>query len=54
MDLPSHPETDDADAHQRSTRPVSRATWIAVAVVAALLAVMVILHLVGVVGPNAH
>jgi hypothetical protein len=50
MELPSHPEADD-----QAPAPSSRTgTIVVLVVVGALIAVMVILHLTGVVGPTAH
>lgn len=55
MELPAHPEADDSGTGPRSpTTATSRATWLVVAVVVGLLAVIVILHLTGVVGPGAN
>jgi hypothetical protein len=56
MDLPSHPGHDDMspDSEPAPGRPVGRETWVVVAVVAALVAAMVLLHITGVVGPGAH
>lgn len=54
MELPSHPETDDTDPDQKHATTVSWGTVLVVAVVAILLAVIVILHLTGVVGPGAQ
>ena len=52
MDLPSHPDTDDsADAPV----PTERANWparVVVGLVVALVALVIVLHLTGVVGPG--
>lgn len=53
MELPPHPETDDAGDPGRTTA-VSWGAVLGVVVVAVLLAGLVILHLAGVVGPRAH
>lgn len=54
MDLPSHPEAnDDVPDHEPASTP-SRATVVVFAVVVALVALIVILHLTGLVGPTAH
>jgi hypothetical protein len=48
MELPTHPERDD---DQESATAVNWTTVLIVTVVFALVAVLVILHLTGVVGP---
>lgn len=52
MDLPSHPDTDDsADAPV----PAQRANWparVLLGLVVALVALVIVLHLTGVVGPG--
>jgi hypothetical protein len=53
MELPPHPETDQP-APQRPTAGVNWAVLVVVVVVGTLLALMVILHLTGAVGPGAH
>jgi hypothetical protein len=53
MELPSHPEADDSPPGQEPATG-SWATVLIVAVVVAVLAVIVILHLTGVVGPGAN
>ena len=50
MELPSHPERDD---DQESATAINWVTVLVVTVVFALVAVLVILHLTGVVGPGA-
>lgn len=50
MELPSHPEADQG----KPRSPSRSGTFVVVVVVAALIAVMVILHLTGIVGPRAH
>lgn len=54
MEVPSHPEADDTTPERVPTNTVSWATVLVIAVAACLLAVIVILHLTGVVGPTAH
>ena len=54
MDLPSHPEADDTTPDRAPAKTISWATVLVITVVAGLLAVIVILHLTGVVGPTAH
>jgi hypothetical protein len=52
MELPSHPE-----ANEPADREPATTSWAAIALVVlviALLAVIVLLHLTGVVGPSAH
>ena len=50
MELPSYPEAD----HEEPAPSGRAATIAVVVVVGALIAVMVILHLTGIVGPSAH
>ena len=55
MDLPSHPETDDASDH--TTDPAtagSRAMMIGLVIVGAVVVLIIVLHLTGVVGPRSH
>jgi hypothetical protein len=54
MDPPSHPESEDTATDRKPTTPVGWGTRIVVAVVIALVAMIVILHLTGVLGPGAH
>ncbi|MGH9119114.1 MAG: hypothetical protein ACRD0A_14900 [Acidimicrobiales bacterium] len=54
MTPPAHPEDDDAPPGSRPARTLDRTAVAVLVVVAALLALMVILHLSGVVGPGAH
>jgi hypothetical protein len=49
MDLPPHPQQDD---DQQSTTDIKWATVLTVAIVAALFAALIILHLTGIVGPT--
>jgi hypothetical protein len=51
MDLPAHPQRHDD--HESAPPTINRATVLVVTLVLALLAVLVILHLTGVVGPAA-
>jgi hypothetical protein len=52
MDLPSHPESDEDPGP--APRGGSRAGTLVVAALLALVALIVILHLTGVMGPGAH
>ncbi len=54
MELPSHPDTDDSAPDQTPATTISWRTMLGIAVVAIVVAVIVILHLTGVVGPTAH
>lgn len=54
MELPEHPETDDTGPDQDPATTRSWGVVLGVAIVAVLLAVIVILHLTGVVGPPAQ
>jgi hypothetical protein len=54
MDPPSHPESEDTATDRKPATPVDWGSWVVVAIVIALVAVIVILHLTGVVGPGAH
>ena len=54
MDLPAHPESDEAGVRPPTDRAVDWTGVIVIAVIGALLTVIVILHLTGVVGPGAH
>ena len=52
MDLPSHPDTDDSAS---APAPAERASWparVLIGLVIALVAVVIVLHLTGVVGPG--
>lgn len=54
MDLPTHPDQHD---ETQADHPTSKTNWAVVAVFAiggALLALVILLHLTGVVGPGAH
>ena len=53
MDLPSHPEADDAPELPPEGPTVSRGARILVGAVIAVVAVIILLHLTGVVGPGA-
>jgi hypothetical protein len=53
MDLPSHPDTDDSAG---AATPAARANWparVLVGLIIALVALVIVLHLTGVVGPGA-
>jgi hypothetical protein len=55
MDLPTHPESDDSDPDRApSGATTSWATRVAIAVLIAAVAVIVLLHLTGVVGPASN
>jgi hypothetical protein len=55
MELPSHPESEGpASGPHPGPTPGGRGTVAVLVVVAALVAVIVILHLTGAVGPGAH
>jgi hypothetical protein len=52
MDLPTHPESDDSDPDQAPPGgTTSWATRLAIAVLITAVAVIILLHLTGVVGP---
>jgi hypothetical protein len=56
VDLPTHPDT-DAPHTDDQRRPSTGTAWgarIAIFVVAALIVLVIVLHLTGVVGPGAH
>ncbi|WP_421118131.1 hypothetical protein ACE2AJ_12035 [Aquihabitans daechungensis] len=56
MELPSHPDADDAEASPRRGRSSGRGTpaTIALWTVAAIVLVVIVLHLTGVVGPLSN
>jgi len=54
MELPSHPDSEEAPSHRKQSRPADRMSVVVFVVIGALLALMVLLHLTGVVGPGAH
>jgi hypothetical protein len=55
MELPSYPAGDDAETKQEPTAPGRRAIqFVVIAVVAALVVAIVVLHLTGVVGPGTN
>ena len=54
MELPSHPESEDPTPHRPEPGDRTVVTRIFIAVVVALIALVIILHLTGVVGPGAH
>ena len=54
MELPSHPQSDDTGREQHGGSTVNWGAVIVIAVLAAVVAAVVILHLFGVVGPAAH
>ena len=54
MELPSHPETNDTVEGSKRERGLGRGAILLMAIAAALLAAIVLLHVTGVVGPAAH
>lgn len=52
MNLPQHP--DDDHLAPSDTRAASRTTWVIVAAVVGVVAVMVVLHLTGAIGGGLH
>lgn len=52
--LPSHPESEDTTPYDLPTTPSAWSTRIVIAVAVILVAIIVVLHLTGVVGPGAH
>lgn len=54
MELPPHPESEDTGPSQKPATAVGWGTRIVIALVVALVAAIVILHLTGVVGPGAN
>ena len=54
MELPSHPETDDSADRPPGSAAATWATRLVIAVIVALVAAMVLLHLTGVVGPGSN
>ena len=50
MELPAHPEQDD---DRESATTINWATVLVITIVVALVAVLVVLHLTGIVGPAA-
>lgn len=54
MELPSHREADDSARHHEASPAAIWATKIVIVLVAAILVTIVLLHLIGVVGPTAH
>lgn len=54
MELPSHPESEEPSSHRRPATASGRATVAVYVVIGVLVAVIVILHLTGVVGPGAN
>jgi hypothetical protein len=54
MELPSHREADDTGPDQHPATTPSWSVVLGIAIVAVLLAVIVILHLTGAIGPGAH
>jgi hypothetical protein len=54
MDLPPHPEADDPPAGNDEVPAGTRTTRLVVALLGALVAVILILHLTGVMGPAGN
>jgi len=52
MATPSHPDTDDSSPEHPPAAGSGRATRLVVAILAATLALVLLLHLTGVVGPD--
>ena len=52
MELPAHPEPNDDDPDQAPARRPTLGTRIAIAILVALVAVVILLHLTGVMGPS--
>jgi hypothetical protein len=57
-DLPSHPDTDDADAgHGRGSATGGTPRWVSLVgtiVAIMVVALLIVLHLTGVLGPGGH
>lgn len=53
MELPSHPEAHDSGTERGPTATGNRAAAVVLAVVVGIVAVVVILHFAGVVGPGS-
>jgi hypothetical protein len=54
MELPAHPESDDTTPHKQPAATTSRAAVLVFVIIGVLFALMMILHLTGVVGPGAN
>lgn len=54
IDPPAYPAPDDATSDDQPAPPFGWGPRIAIAAVVVVLAVIIILHLAGVVGPTAH
>jgi len=54
MELPSHPESEDTTPYQKPATTGSRVTVVVFVIIGVLFAVILILHLTGVVGPGAQ
>lgn len=54
MELPTHPESDDTTPYRSRPTTGSRATIVVFGVIGVMIALMVLLHLTGVVGPGAR
>ena len=54
MELPAHPESEGTASGRQPGTGVSWGTVAVFVVIAALLVVIVVLHLTGAVGPGAH
>jgi uncharacterized RDD family membrane protein YckC len=53
MELPAHPESEDTASREERSTGTSWATVAVFVIISVLFAVIVILHLTGVVGPGA-
>ena len=54
MEPPPHPESQDDAPYEPPASPSTWATRVVIAVFVLLFALIVVLHLTGVVGPGAH
>ena len=54
MDLPSHPDIEGDSSESGHGPPRNRALMIALWVLAAVVVIVIVLHLTGIVGPLAH
>jgi hypothetical protein len=52
MELPTHPEDADRPADHQPPPQTNRTTWLVLATLGAIMAVVVILHLTGVMRPG--
>jgi hypothetical protein len=54
MKLPQHPDADQTPSHHEPGTTTNWAGYLVIGIVAAVLIVIVTLHLSGIVGPAAH